>query len=135
MKKGLLITFSVLAIIGCYAQSPKKKAGVVDTATIVDYEIEPQFPGGNEAFMKFVSKNLKYPKGEVEAQGKVIISFMIQKDGRTTDFKIMRSLHPAFDKETLIMLRKMPKWKPGMQCGKPVKCGYTVPLMFSIKEE
>jgi protein TonB len=60
---------------------------------------------------------------------------MVQKDGRTTDFKIMRSLHPAFDKEALIMLRKMPKWKPAMQFGKPVKCGYTVPLMFSIKEE
>jgi protein TonB len=98
-------------------------------------EIGPEFPGGDTAFRKFVAKNLKYPKGEVDAWGKVIINFMVQKDGRTTDFKIMRSLHPAFDKEALIMLRKMPKWKPAMQFGKPVKCGYTVPLMFSIKEE
>jgi protein TonB len=133
MKKGLLIILSILLAISVHAQSPKNQ----NAATYSDgvNESEPEFPGGNEAFMKFIAKNLKYPKGEVEAQGKVFINFIVQKDGSTTNFRVVKSLHPALDREALNVLRKMPKWKPGMQLGKPVKCGYTVPLMFAIKED
>lgn len=102
------------------------------------YEIVEQMPeypnGGTAGLMNFISKNLKYPTicQESGVQGKVIVSFVVDKDGSTTDFRIVRSVDKYLDKEALRVLNSMPKWKPGKQKGVPVRVKYTVPITFRL---
>ncbi|MEO7212261.1 energy transducer TonB [Mucilaginibacter sp.] len=133
MKVILFLLMGLLATATVSAQPNKAKA--TSNAINCPIELQSEFPGGPIALKKFIAKNLKWPEGDIDAEGRVLVSFVIQKDGSTTDFRVIKSLHPAFDKAAVSALKKMPKWKPGMQFGKPVKCGYTVPLMFAIKED
>ena len=66
-------------------------------------------------------------------EGKVILSFVVKKDGSLTDFKVLRSLRPDYDKEALRILKASPKWLPGTQLGKPVVVAYTMPVVFTFK--
>jgi len=93
----------------------------------------PSFPGGNRAFSKFLTANLKRPNSE-DVQGKVFISFFVEKDGRLTGFKVERSLGKEFDNEALRVLRKSPKWIPAMKDGKPLRLQYTIPINFTMIE-
>ena len=95
----------------------------------------PEFPnGGMAGLMSFISKNLKYPTicQESGVQGKVIVLFVVEKDGSTTDFRIVRSVDKYLDKEALRVLSSMPKWIPGKQKGVPVRVKYTVPINFRL---
>ncbi len=95
----------------------------------------PEFPnGGIAGLMSFISKNLKYPTicQESGVQGKVIVLFVVEKDGSTTDFRIVRSVDKYLDKEALRVLSSMPKWIPGKQKGVPVRVKYTVPINFRL---
>lgn len=94
----------------------------------------PEFPGGMNECLKFLSKNVKYPTKAIEnkQQGKVIIQFVINEDGSTSGYKVVRSITEELDKEALRVAEAMPKWKPGMQKGKAVKCKYTIPITFSL---
>ncbi len=71
---------------------------------------------------------------DIDVQGKVIIGFVVEKDGRLTNFKIERKLWPEFDKEALRVIRKMPRWKPALLNGKPVRCNYTIPINFTLSD-
>lgn len=95
----------------------------------------PEFPGGMAACLTFLSKNIKYPPIAQEngTQGRVIIQFVVNKDGSIVDPKVVRSVDPYLDKEALRVILTMPKWKPGMQRGKPVRVKYTVPVMFRLQ--
>jgi len=131
---GITLTFiglvSVLFSLGSFGQKLGLKQPSKNDLTIIDpVENGPSFPGGHEAFNKFLSKNLKWPD-QIDAQGEVIISFIVEKDGSLTHFKVQRSLGPEFDQEALWVLRKSPKWIPEMLNGKPVRSGYTVPINF-----
>ena len=94
----------------------------------------PEFPGGMEKLLEYLSKNIKYPAiaQENNIQGQVIINFVVNKDGSIVDPKVMKSLDAACDKEALRVVSKMPKWKPGKQRGKPVRVTYTVPVRFRL---
>lgn len=85
--------------------------------------------------MTFLQENIKYPKSaqERKIEGRVIVQFVVEKDGTPTEFKVVRSIDPALDEEALRVLKAMPKWKPGMQKGQPVRVKYTIPVSFKLK--
>ena len=95
----------------------------------------PDFPGGMAALMQFLGKNIKYPTIAQEngTQGRVIVQFVVNKDGSIVDPRVVKSVDPYLDKEALRVIGTMPKWKPGMQRGKPVRVKYTVPVMFRLQ--
>ena len=95
----------------------------------------PQFPGGPEALMQFLSQNVKYPKEAYEknVQGRVIASFVVEKDGSITEAVIRKSIDPLLDAEALRVIGSMPKWEPGMQNGEAVRVKYTVPITFRLQ--
>lgn len=95
----------------------------------------PEFPGGMGQCLQFLAKNIKYPTIAQEngTQGRVIIQFVVNRDGSIVDPKVVRSVDPYLDKEALRVIMTMPKWKPGMQRGKPVRVKFTVPVMFRLQ--
>ena len=95
----------------------------------------PQFPGGPAALMQFLSQNVKYPVEAHKAgvQGRVIASFVVEKDGSITEACIARSIHPSLDAEALRVIGSMPNWMPGKQNGEPVRVKYTVPITFKLQ--
>ena len=97
----------------------------------------PEFPGGIQAMMKFLSTNIKYP---VEAQkkgisGRVIVQFVIMEDGTLDQAKVIRGVDPLLDEEALRVVKSMPKWKPGMDRGEAVKVRFTAPIMFNLSKK
>ena len=95
----------------------------------------PEFPGGMAECLKFLGKNIKYPTISQEngVQGKVIVQFVVNKDGSIVDPVVVRSVDPYLDKEALRVIKTMPKWKPGKQRGKAVRVKYTVPVTFKLQ--
>lgn len=98
-------------------------------------EEDPQFPGGDEARARFFQENIVYPKVAKEASidGKVIVSFVVEPDGRITNVKVERGKAPALDEEAVRVTKLMPKWKPGKQRGNPVRCRFTMPVVFILQ--
>lgn len=97
----------------------------------------PEFPGGMAELMKYLSSNIKYPVEAHKAgiQGRVVVSFVVNKDGTVKDAKIVRSVDKSIDAEALRVISAMPKWLPGYQNGKAVKVRYTVPVTFRLTGE
>ena len=95
----------------------------------------PEFPGGNGAVAEYVRENMKYPAiaKEKGTQGRVIVQFVVNRDGSIVDAKVLRGVDPYLDKEAIRVISSMPKWKPGMQRGKAVRVKYTVPVMFRLQ--
>lgn len=95
----------------------------------------PEFPGGMKELMTYLKDNIKYPKAaqDKKVEGRVIVQFVIEKDGTPTEFNVLRSVDPDLDKEALRVLGNMPKWKPGMQKGQAVRVKYTVPVSFKLQ--
>lgn len=108
----------------------KKKSQKKKILTTCVSETMPEFPGGNTALMSFIQQNIQYPDPDICITGKVIVQFIISTDGNITNAKIVRGVHPKFDKEALRIVKLMPKWKPGTQKGKPVAMEYTIPVSF-----
>jgi protein TonB len=99
-------------------------------------EINPTFPGGEEAFGKFLRDHIRYPAvaKENNTQGRVFIQFVVERDGSLTDLKILRDPGSGLGDEAMRVLKISPHWKPGIQNGKPVRVQYTVPVNFSLAE-
>lgn len=95
----------------------------------------PSFPGGTQALVNYLSENIKYPEGSegVCVQGRVIITFVVEKDGSITEAKVVKGIHPLFDEEALRVVNNMPKWLPGMMNGEPTRVKYTVPITFRLE--
>lgn len=95
----------------------------------------PTFPGGNAELMSFLAKNIKYPTIAQEngTQGRVIVQFVVEKDGSIADARVARGVDPYLDKEALRVIKAMPHWIPGKQNGKAVRVKYTVPVMFKLQ--
>ena len=116
----------------------QKKGGAVKGNADKVYTIAsvmPEYEGGIPALMNFLGTNMKYP---VEAQkkkieGRVIVSFVVEKDGSLSDYKIVRSIDPILDAEALRVAKLQKKWKPGYEKGKPVRVQYTLPITFKLK--
>ena len=97
-------------------------------------EVQPQFPGGMEACMKWIADNVKYPAISAEngVQGRVTVRFIIEKDGSITNAEVVRGVDPNLDKEALRVISKMPKWEAGKQRGKAVRCYFNLPVKFRL---
>ena len=95
----------------------------------------PSFPGGMGALMSWLSQNIKYPviAAENGVQGRVIVQFVVEKDGSITDVKVAKSVDPSLDKEAARVVSSMPKWTPGKQNGSAVRVKYTVPVTFKLQ--
>ena len=92
----------------------------------------PKFLGGDKAFYRFLAKNLKWPKTNEDIQGKVIVSFIVEKNGTLTHIIIVRSLGILFDKEALRVIKLFPHWKPAKINGKPVRSKFYIPIQFNM---
>ena len=94
----------------------------------------PTFPGGDAALMKYLSENVKYPALAIKAQeqGRVVVSFTVEKDGAISDVKVARSVTPSLDAEAVRVVKAMPKWTPGKQDGQLVRVRYNVPVSFKL---
>ena len=123
---------------------------IIDVAPVIETEAEeeedeaqvffiveemPEFPGGELALRKFIANSIKYPviAQENGIQGKVYVTFVVDKDGSISNAKIARGVDPSIDKEALRVVNNLPKWKPGKQRGKPVRVSYTVPINFVLQ--
>jgi protein TonB len=95
----------------------------------------PSFPGGDAELMKFLSTHIKYPVVAEEngIQGRVIATFVVERDGSISDVKVIKSVDPSLDKEAIRVLKSMPKWIPGKQNGSAVRVKYTVPVTFRLQ--
>jgi protein TonB len=92
----------------------------------------PQFPGGEDSLLNFISKNLKYPNTEDDYMGRVICRFIVNKDGSVSNIEVVRSLETSFDAEAIKVLKLLPNFIPGKQNGNPVRVYYTLPISFKI---
>ncbi|MDR1981590.1 MAG: energy transducer TonB [Tannerellaceae bacterium] len=107
-----------------------------DTQTIFAVvETMPEFPGGDLELLRFVQKSMKYPviAQENGIQGRVVCSFVVNRDGSVVDAEVIRSVDVSLDKEALRVISLMPKWTPGKQRGKPVRVKYTLPITFKLQ--
>lgn len=96
----------------------------------------PTFPGGQKAMMQYLAENVKYPASarQKKITGRVIIQFVVEKDGSITEAKVMKSVAPELDAEALRIVNSMPKWTPAMQDGKAVRVKFFIPIVFSDGE-
>lgn len=94
----------------------------------------PEFPGGMTEFMKWLTKNLKYPESarRQNMQGMVVVSFIVNTDGSTSEIRVVRPRHPDLDREAVRVVRMMPKWKPGEDHGKVCRTMISIPIVFKI---
>ncbi|HEY1008717.1 MAG: TonB family protein [Daejeonella sp.] len=96
----------------------------------------PEFPGGQEAFAKYLSRHLRYPGMAAEhgIQGKVLVSFIIERNGELSHIKILRSIGGGCDEEAMRVLAKSPKWAPGLQNNQSVRVAYNIPINFKLPD-
>ena len=108
---------------------------VVEEKVFDGVEQVPAFPGGNTALMKCLSENIHYPVVAQEngVQGRVVVSFVVERDGHITDVQIARSVDPSLDKEAQRVVKSMPKWIPGKQNGSAVRVKFNVPVSFRLQ--
>ena len=111
---------------------PLQKEGEARVFDVV--EEMPEYPGGMSAMMQYLSANVKYPEEAHKKgiQGRVIVTFVVEKDGSISDARIVRSVDPLLDAEALRVTNSMPKWKPGRQNGEAVVVKYTIPVTFKL---
>lgn len=112
----------------------KENAAINEDMIYRDVEEMPSFPEGQDGVFGYISKNIHYPVVAEEngIQGRVLVSFIIEKDGSLTDFVIEKSVDPSLDKEAIRLVRSMPKWNPGKKDGQSVNVKYTLPITFRL---
>ncbi len=104
-------------------EETEKENAIINSSGV---EVQPEFPGGLDKFYEFIGKNYKLPN--IQIGGKVITSFVIEKDGSLTDIKVLKDIGYNTGNEAIKVLKKCPKWKPAMQNGRNVRCQYTLPI-------
>lgn len=114
------------------AEAPKPE---VENKVFDVVEQMPSFPGGQGALMKYLNDNIKYPVVAQEngVQGRVVVSFVVERDGSITDVNVVRSVDPSLDKEAVRVIKGMPHWIPGKQNGSAVRVKYNVPVSFRLQ--
>lgn len=112
-----------------------RKEEVADDHIFEFLEEMPEFPGGQQALFKWLGENINYPPiaAENNIQGRVMVSFVVERDGSVSDVKVVRGVDPNLDREAVRVVKQMPKWKPGMQTGKPVRYRYNLPVSFRLR--
>ena len=120
-------------------KTPQKITAKSDSSRVLDGVVEqmPSFRGGQQALMTYLSQNVKYPKEceDSAIQGRVVCSFMVEKDGSLSDFKVIKSVHPKLDAEALRVIKQMPKWFPGKILGEATRVKFTLPISFRLNKD
>ena len=134
----ILIAFVVFLVVKAMnvAKAKLEKPAEPEPEKVFDMvEQMPTFPGGQQELMSYLGKNIKYPTIAQEngTQGRVIIQFVVERDGSITDVRVARGVDPYLDKEAVRVVKSMPKWIPGKQNGKAVRVKFTVPVMFRLQ--
>ena len=141
VKQAKVVQAKVVEKQNKVKQNKVKQAKVVKQQTAQDGQtVElnpdkmPEFPGGNKGLAEWLSKNTKYPKEakDKNEQGRVVVSFVVDKDGKATDAKVVRSISPTIDKEAMRLIEVMPRWTPGKKDGLPVAVRFTLPMTFKL---
>lgn len=132
MKKIVLLLMFASAFVLC--ATAQEKAEVQEELFQAVDEM-PEYPGGQDSLLSFISKNVKYPVAaqEKEVEGKVYIGFVVDETGTVTNAKVLRGVDPDLDKEALRVINLLEKWTPGKEKGKAVKVEYTFPISFALK--
>jgi protein TonB len=118
------------ADVAVNSKSQQTKEGI-----FVVVEEMPEFPGGADACKSFIARTLKYPNKAMNSgkTGKVVVTFIVNKNGKVENAKVIRSIDPALDKEVIRVVNSLPDWKPGKQRGTPVDVVYTMPIEFMLQ--
>ncbi|WP_423147556.1 energy transducer TonB [Rubrolithibacter danxiaensis] len=116
-----------------------KEAAVTEDNNIYNFaaiEVAPEFQGGQKGWAKYLGNNLRYPAiaRENGISGRVTVQFVVEKDGSVTDIKVLRGIGGGCDEEAVRVLKTAPKWKPGIQNGRPVRVSYVMPIVFQLAE-
>lgn len=133
MKRTILMAIAAcMMTLGAQAQVKNQPNISQEVYDVV--EEMPVFPGGIQGMIKFLSENISYPK---EAQkkkisGRVLVSFVVEKNGSVSEVQTERSLYPSLDEEAVRVVKSMPNWTPGKQGGQVVRVKYTLPVTFSL---
>lgn len=116
------------------APEPPKHV-VEETKIFTVVEQMPMYPGGDAALMGYLRDNIKYPTVAAEngVQGRVVVGFVVERDGSITDVKILRGVDPSLDREAMRVVKSMPRWNPGKQNGSAVRVKYQVPVSFRLQ--
>lgn len=134
-----LAVVPVIALALLAFANPKTETAPVsgDNKVYETVEQMPEFPGGMEEMMKFLQRNIQYPANAAknEVEGRVILQFVVEKDGQIGDVKVVRSVDPELDAEALRVVKSMPSFIPGRQDGKPVAVWYTLPISFKLQSK
>ena len=133
-RKGMLnIKYETPSV---FAQEVLKPEMIPDSDEegIAVFEDMPEFPGGTQALLEFMRTHIRYPADarEQDIQGRVLVTFIVNKDGSIAEPEVVKSVYPSLDEEALRMISTMPKWKPGMHRGIPVRTKYTLPVNFRL---
>lgn len=142
MKKHYFKLFCVFAVLMCgtlasFAQkttTTQRPTSAIKQGKACLFEQYPQFPGGSSAMKEWVKNNVRYPfeARQKGVQGRVMVSFYVEKDGNLSDLKIVRSVEPSLDKEALRVVGSMPPWIPGSVSGKAERMKYYIPVVFQL---
>lgn len=133
MKRIIMMAIAAcMMTLGAQAQVQKGNTAPQDVFDVV--EEMPVFPGGMQGMIKFLSENISYPKDaqEKKISGRVIISFVIDKDGSVGEVQTVKPLYPSLDEEAIRIVKSMPNWTPGKQKGQAVRVKYSLPISFSL---
>lgn len=135
MKRFLLLLSAIFLTNIAFCQDEVKVSD--DEAIFFVVEVQPEFPGGLDSMYAYIQKNLIYPeKAKAEGiEGRVFITFTIEKDGSVSNVKILRGIGGGCDEAAKEVVEKMPKWKPGKQRGKPVRFQFTLPIKFELPKD
>lgn len=128
MKKVILV-FGILFLF--IQLTSAQTDAIITNETVFDVVEEmPEFPGGTAEIYQFIGNHFIYPDTcrQLNIQGKIYISFIIEKDGSIHEYKILRGVHPLLDAEAIRVVLAMPRWKPGKQNGKAVRVRYNLPI-------
>ena len=115
----------------------KSQQSAEDKGEVSEFlEDMPEFPGGEKAMMQWIAQNIQYPKEAIDGhiEGRVVVSFIVEKDGSISNAEVKRSIHESLDKEALRVVNAMPKWKPGMENGQPVRARFHIPVSFKLQK-
>lgn len=129
---GLGVYKNAYAEISSIEDKPKYIVNEKGEKIYLNPDKMPEFPGGDKALMAFISANLRYPNTDACIQGRVVVEFIVRKEGNSSDFKILRNLEPSFDKEALRVLQLIPRWNPAIENDSAVDAKYVVPITFKL---
>ncbi|WP_455051786.1 energy transducer TonB [Leyella stercorea] len=115
--------------------APEPPKHVEETKVFTVVEQMPMFPGGDAALMSYLANNIHYPTVAAEngVQGRVVVGFVVERDGSITDVSVLRGVDPSLDREAMRVVKSMPRWTPGKQNGSAVRVKYQVPVAFRLQ--